>query len=65
MARVRTNARRNARPLEGLGGYPAIVFSPGYGVPHALYTSLFEDLASHGFVVIALDHTYETMRLMR
>lgn len=59
-ARVRTNAHRNARPLERPGGYPAIVFSPGYGVPHALYTSLLEDLASHGFVVIALDHTYET-----
>ena len=59
-ARVRTNAYRNARPLERPGGYPAILFSPGYGVPHALYTSLLEDLASHGFVVIALDHTYET-----
>jgi hypothetical protein len=30
-ARVRTNAHRNARPLERPGGYPAIVFSPGYG----------------------------------
>jgi len=59
-ARVRTNAHRNARPLERPGRYPAILFSPGYGVPHALYTSLLEDLASHGFVVIALDHTYET-----
>lgn len=59
-ARVSTNAHRNARPLERPGGYPAVLFSPGYGVPHALYTSLLEDLASHGFVVIALDHTFET-----
>jgi dienelactone hydrolase len=59
-ARISTNAHRNARPLGRPGGYPAIVFSPGYAVPHALYTSLLEDLASHGFVVIALDHTYET-----
>lgn len=58
--RVRTNAHRDARPLDRPGGYPAVLFSPGYGVPHALYTSLLEDLASHGFVVIALDHTYET-----
>jgi dienelactone hydrolase len=58
--RVLTNAHRDARPLKRPGGYPAILFSPGYGVPHALYTSLLEDLASHGFVVIALDHTYET-----
>jgi hypothetical protein len=57
---VRTNAYEDARPLGHPGGYPAVVFSPGYGVPHALYTSLLEDLASHGFVVLALDHTYET-----
>jgi alpha-beta hydrolase superfamily lysophospholipase len=59
-AHVRTNAYQNARPLERPGGYPAVVFSPGYAVPHALYTSLLEELASKGFVVIALDHTYET-----
>jgi dienelactone hydrolase len=59
-AHVRTNAYENARPLEHAGGYPAVLFSPGYGVPHALYTTLLEDLASQGFVVIALDHTYET-----
>jgi pimeloyl-ACP methyl ester carboxylesterase len=59
-AHVRTNSYRNARPLGRPGGYPAVLFSPGYGVPHALYTTLLEDLASQGFVVIALDHTYET-----
>ena len=58
--RVRTNSFQSAPALARTGGYPAVVFSPGYGVPHALYTSLFEDLASRGFVVIALDHTYET-----
>jgi dienelactone hydrolase len=57
---VRTNAYKDARPLEHPGGYPTVVFSPGYRVPHALYTTLLEDLASQGFVVIALDHTYET-----
>jgi len=60
-AHVRTNAYQDARPLERPGGYPAIVFSPGYAVPHALYTSLLEELSSKGFVVIALDHTYETV----
>jgi dienelactone hydrolase len=59
-AHVRTNAYRNAPPLGHPGGYPAVLFSPGYGVPHAFYTTLLEDLASQGFVVIALDHTYET-----
>lgn len=42
------------------GHYPVLIFSPGYTVPHYLYTALLEDLASRGYVVIALDHTYET-----
>jgi dienelactone hydrolase len=42
------------------GHYPLLLFSPGYTVPHYLYTALLEDLASRGYVVIALDHTYET-----
>lgn len=43
-----------------VGAYPVLLFSPGYSVPHALYTALLTDLASRGYVVIALDHTYET-----
>jgi dienelactone hydrolase len=39
--------------------YPVLVFSPGYGVSRLMYTGLFEDLASRGFMVAALDHTYE------
>jgi hypothetical protein len=58
LASVRTDmgAGTRARP----GHYPVLMFSPGYTVPHYLYTALLEDLASRGYVVIALDHTYET-----
>jgi putative ABC transport system permease protein len=57
LASVRTNAkiRAPARP----GRYPVLVFSPGYTVPHDLYTAGLEDLASRGYVV-AVDHNYET-----
>jgi hypothetical protein len=40
--------------------YPVLAFSPGYSVPHYLYSGLLEDLASHGYVVVAIDHTRET-----
>ncbi|WP_257455196.1 alpha/beta hydrolase family protein [Archangium lipolyticum] len=40
--------------------FPVILFSPGAGVPPTFYTSLLEELASHGYVVAATSHTYTT-----
>ena len=59
-ARVATNSVAAARPAGARGSHRVIIFSPGYGVPSALYTTLLEELASRGFVVLAVDHTYET-----
>lgn len=39
--------------------WPVILFSPGYGAPRAVYTGLVTELASRGFVVLAVDHPYE------
>jgi dienelactone hydrolase len=58
--RVRTNAHAVPVSEAAAGSFPTIIFSPGFGEPHSVYTALLEDLASHGFVVIALDHTHET-----
>ncbi len=38
--------------------YPVVVFSPGFGAPCHIYTSIMEDLASHGFIVFGVNHTY-------
>lgn len=38
--------------------YPVIIFSPGYNSLRSQSTALMEELASHGYIVIALDHTY-------
>lgn len=40
------------------GGYPVILFSPGFGQPPLFYTATLEDLASHGFVVVGVYHPY-------
>ncbi|WP_437622996.1 alpha/beta hydrolase family protein [Sorangium sp. So ce1151] len=40
--------------------HPVLLFSHGFGMLRADYTSLLEDLASHGFVVAAISHTYDT-----
>lgn len=39
--------------------WPVVVFSPGYGAPRAVYTGLATQLASRGFVVLVLDHSFE------
>jgi dienelactone hydrolase len=37
---------------------PLLLFSPGFGVSRSNYTVLMEELASHGFIVAAIDHPY-------
>lgn len=36
-----------------------ILFSPSLGASRHVYTALAEDLASHGFIVISIDHPYD------
>jgi len=38
---------------------PVVVLSPGFGVPRSLLTGLAEWLASHRYVVVAVDHSYD------
>jgi predicted dienelactone hydrolase len=59
MTTVRTDAVVDARPAGR--GLPAVVLSPGFKRPRAELTSLSEDLASHGYLVILVDHTYENV----
>src|SRR5436309_1101597 len=51
-AALTTRARTDARAQPGR--HPVVLFSPGFGAESALYTLLVEDLASHGYVVLAL-----------
>jgi hypothetical protein len=53
---VKLNATANSAPLRRRGGWPVVLFSPGFGVERGLYASLTVDLASHGYVVVAIDH---------
>ena len=40
------------------GGYPVLMFSPGFGSPIRFYSTLLAELASRGFIVVAVDHPY-------
>src|SRR6266508_5510909 len=41
------------------GRHPLVLFSPGFGMLTGFYTSLLEELASQGFIVLAIDHPYD------
>ncbi|GIH94183.1 alpha/beta hydrolase family protein [Planobispora siamensis] len=56
---TRTNAVTGAAPLGRRRGLPLVVLSPGFGAPRTSLTGLAEDLASRGYVVAGIDHTYE------
>lgn len=53
-----THAIQSAPAAAG-PAWPVILFSPGYGAPRAFYTGLATDLASRGYVVLAVDHPFE------
>ncbi|MFE7564775.1 alpha/beta hydrolase family protein [Kitasatospora sp. NPDC057500] len=59
-----TRARSHAvvdAPVVGEGGrFPVVLFSPGLGGVRTQNTAWAEELASHGYVVAALDHPYDS-----
>jgi predicted dienelactone hydrolase len=59
LTRVRTHARAGAPPLRTPRRLPLVLLSPGFGDPRWALTTLAEDLASRGYVVAGVDHTYE------
>jgi predicted dienelactone hydrolase len=55
---VSTNSCLDARLLQGV--HPVVVFTHGYTGTLTDYTFLFEDLASRGYLVASIGHTYES-----
>ncbi|MFJ9455160.1 alpha/beta hydrolase family protein [Kitasatospora sp. NPDC101447] len=57
LADTRTYAYTGAKPVGGK--HPLVVLSPGFENPRATLTGLATDLASRGYVVALVGHTYE------
>lgn len=55
-------AERDARPVMDAGKFPLIIVSHGYVGSRYLMTYLTENLASKGYVVVAIDHTDSTFK---
>lgn len=61
LAKVPTHARAGAPASPRKGGRPLVVLSPGMTMPRATMTSLAEELASRGYLVAGIEHTYESL----
>ena len=61
---VRTNARRDIPIAAGEARFPVILFSHGYPLPAATGTFAVEELASQGYVVVSISHTYDTSKVV-
>jgi dienelactone hydrolase len=60
LSRVETNAVSDAAPAGHQHSLPLVVLSPGFTSSRSTLTALAEDLASHGYAVAGVDHTYES-----
>jgi predicted dienelactone hydrolase len=60
LSTTRTNAVSDATPAGRQHSLPLVVLSPGFTNSRSTLTALAEDLASHGYVVAGIDHTYES-----
>jgi predicted dienelactone hydrolase len=55
-----THSRQDAPAAAG-PRRPVLLFSPGFGNNAAFNTGLHEELASHGYVVAGIDHTFDAV----
>jgi hypothetical protein len=60
LSTVRANAVSDAPPAGRQRALPLVVLSPGFTNSRSVLTALAEDLASHGYAVAGIDHTYES-----
>ncbi|PYE50353.1 dienelactone hydrolase family protein [Paenibacillus barcinonensis] len=56
----RTNTYENAEIVPSTSPYPLVLLSHGMGTSRVLHASQAENLASHGYIVVTIDHTYST-----
>jgi dienelactone hydrolase len=56
---LKSHAIENAPAVPGKGKFPVVIFSHGGGIPVLYYTAIIENLVSHGYVVAAVEHTFD------
>ena len=57
---IQTHSLDRAPLASTAGRYPVLIFEPGLGNIPTQYTTLLEDLASHGYIIFAITPTYSS-----
>ncbi|MCL2121301.1 MAG: hypothetical protein FWH28_03520 [Clostridiales bacterium] len=60
---VETHAWKDVEAARSDNKRPVILYSPGAAEPRSLGTLLVTELASRGYIVVTVDHTYETTEI--
>ena len=55
-----TNSHENAPLMDGAANQPVVIYSHGYTSFLGQNTALLEELASHGYIVYSVQHTYDS-----
>jgi dienelactone hydrolase len=57
---IQTKVFTGLAVAEVQASYPVLIFSPGMGSQPLYYTSLLSEIASHGYIIVAISHPYST-----
>ncbi len=60
LEQISTHSYENAEPADLSETYPLVLLNHGFGTSKIYQTSQAENLASHGYIVASIDHTYST-----
>lgn len=58
---IKTNSYEDAHVLPSKEPFPVVLLSHGTGTSKNFHVSQAENLASHGYIVVTIDHTYMTI----
>ncbi len=56
---IRSELPRDAEPIKDQTPFPVMILSPGNGTNIEFYSSLAGEIASHGYIVIGINHPYD------
>jgi hypothetical protein len=56
---MRSHNFLDAKPLKADAPYPILIFSPGNATNVEFYNILLSEIASHGYIVVGLNHPYD------
>ncbi len=56
---IRSESALDAKPDRVQTPFPVVLFSPGNGTNIELYSALAAEIASHGYIVVGLNHPYD------